>query len=185
MQDQDPKAWGPAAWTFLHWAAARADRTHEQARVYAFLRTLTQFLPCKKCRRHLKKNLPQIRLDPTNASRTLYQLHNLVNHQNGKDDFTCFTRVRKHYAALAKEDPPLKIWPFLYAVATSADANAVSSDRFWRQVAPLLPETWAFAIPPSESPGELMTHRLYRYHKGRDPAALPLKHYILACKSGC
>ena len=186
MLDQDPKSWGPAAWTFLHWAAARADHTHRQEELYRFLLTLTRFLPCSKCRIHLKKNISSVKFDVQNASRTLYQLHNLVNHQNGKEDFTCFSRVKKHYNQIAKEDPPLKVWPFFYAVATFCDTNNIPSRkaaRFWRQLAALLPESWAFELP--EDPLEPTTRRLHRFHKSRDPAALSLQHYILKCTSGC
>jgi len=78
--------WGPAAWTFLHAAAASADDPAAFAQLVALL---PHTLPCQECRQHcgafLERRPPAAEVrDAATASRYLYDFHNDVNARLGR-----------------------------------------------------------------------------------------------------
>ncbi|MCA9330170.1 ERV1/ALR-related protein [Candidatus Saccharibacteria bacterium] len=79
--------WGPPVWISIHSFAMAYEPTPENAKAFAqFIDSLTNLLPCHKCRVHLRKNLAQLPLNKHLHSREAlfrwtYQLHDLVNSQ--------------------------------------------------------------------------------------------------------
>jgi hypothetical protein len=88
MTEMRRSLWGPAAWTFLH-AAAAAVAAEDAASVVELLLLLPRVLPCPECKQHclsfFERRPPadEIR-DAASASRYLFEFHNDVNLRTGK-----------------------------------------------------------------------------------------------------
>lgn len=91
-----PEMWGSQAWHFIHMVALtfppkEAVTEEVKAKYYNFFESLGHTLPCAFCSRHYKekfdKNPP-----PLENSKELFQwtvdIHNSVNRDNGKREFT-------------------------------------------------------------------------------------------------
>lgn len=81
---------GPGLWDFLHWMAAVADDENKPSLYYKALSVVQEGHPCREiCRPHMKSNLQQV--DPANFNSAVEHsvtLHNLVNAQLGKTEFS-------------------------------------------------------------------------------------------------
>lgn len=77
--------WGPPIWTTIHILAATLRPENANAYVQ-FLNSLTQLLPCEKCKAHLKEKLTAFPPEPYlsnnhDAFFYSYMLHDMANEQ--------------------------------------------------------------------------------------------------------
>lgn len=81
--------WGSATWTAIHSMAV--TYTPDGAHAYkAFIYSLTQILPCKSCREHLKRNLAEMPIEDYLSNNSdlflwTYMLHDRVNVQVSRE----------------------------------------------------------------------------------------------------
>ena len=76
--------WGPAAWTFLHAAAATCDRPED---FHALLVAAVRCLPCPDCREEARRYLAahdEGFADTAGAAAYVWKMHNFVNSRLGK-----------------------------------------------------------------------------------------------------
>lgn len=94
-----PEAWGRCGWTLLHACSFGVDDMLTRAQkegMYQLLWSLTEVLPCKKCRMHLKEKLSvdfyssslPVFQTKANLTRALNELHNAVNRSLEKAEMT-------------------------------------------------------------------------------------------------
>lgn len=81
-----PHFFGPAFWKTMHIMAATATTDRKRQLYINWLNSLTEILPCEKCRLHFIKNLKDNPVEPhskTNVSLFFHswQLHDTVNKQ--------------------------------------------------------------------------------------------------------
>jgi len=81
--------WGPPIWKTIHILAATLRPDNAQA-YKQFLESLTELLPCERCKKNLKDKLKRYPPDPylsnnQDAFFYSYVLHDLVNQQVEKD----------------------------------------------------------------------------------------------------
>jgi hypothetical protein len=115
--------WGPAMWMMLHTMSFNypINPTYEQQKhYYKFYSNLKNTLPCRYCRENLTKNLKKHKLSKDvmksreTLSRWVYELHELVNKQLGKESGLSYEEVRDRYEHFrarclvepGKEPPP-------------------------------------------------------------------------------
>ena len=100
------KVWGPPLWFSLHTISFNYPvfPTKEQKQeYYAYFMSLQWTLPCKYCRENYVKNLKVLPLDTKalsnrgSLSKWLYDLHNLVNKNLGKENYKTYEEVRDFY----------------------------------------------------------------------------------------
>jgi hypothetical protein len=99
----DPNLWGPSLWNFLHYlslAYPENPTTDEQEIVYNFLASTQKIIPCEKCRKNFLKHLDAMEVEVltsrTNFVRWLYNVHNLVNKDTGKPNFSYDEFIKKY-----------------------------------------------------------------------------------------
>jgi len=99
----DPNLWGPSLWTFLHYLTlAYPDNPteEEQERMYDFLASLQIVIPCQKCRINFKSYLNEMNSDVLSTKNTLvrwlFNVHNLVNKNTGKPQFSYDDFIKKY-----------------------------------------------------------------------------------------
>ena len=105
MTSLNKNVWGPAAWTFLHAAAAVCD---DPGNLAMLLRATATSLPCPECRSHalahLEAHPPEgVLTDRLTASEYVWKMHNETNVRTGRP-----TRPRSILAPLYGVDlqPP-------------------------------------------------------------------------------
>jgi hypothetical protein len=115
--------WGPALWHSLHTISFNypVKPTSEQKKQYRnFMLNLVNVLPCKYCRENLKKNYKIFPLkmncmkDRNTFSRYVYNLHERINKNLGKNSGLSYCDVREryeHFRARCTEEKP-KIFKF-------------------------------------------------------------------------
>ena len=88
-----PDIWGPGAWTLLHAITLEYPEQPsllDKNNIRTFFESLSNVLPCEKCRIHFKNNLTVYPLTDTILSsknqlvKWLIDIHNKVNESNGK-----------------------------------------------------------------------------------------------------
>ena len=92
----DPNVWGPHAWQFLHSITlAYPDNPSEQDKQNhaQFFNMLKDILPCEKCQIHYMNNLQTYPIenhleDKESLFRWLVDIHNRVNVDNGKKEYS-------------------------------------------------------------------------------------------------
>ena len=116
-------AWGPAMWHSLHMISFNypVEPTSQQKKQYRNLMlNLVNVLPCKHCRLNLKKNYKIFPLkmecmkSRDSFSRYVYQLHERINKNLGKDSGLSYCDVREryeHFRARCVDDKP-KLFKF-------------------------------------------------------------------------
>ena len=98
----NPNYWGPGAWRFFETVAfAYPDNPTEQEQIAAkqFFNSLTELLPCEKCRKHFSQNIKTMPVNVTNKhtlSEWVTNLHNHVNKLNNKPHYDYSTVVSKY-----------------------------------------------------------------------------------------
>ena len=107
--------WGPAAWTFLHAAAAVCD---DPDGFRELLRAAARCLPCRECRREAGQYLQEAAEElaavdgKVAASRFLWKMHNAVNARLGKPSFRV-EELRRRYgvdaSAPQRRDGPQRL----------------------------------------------------------------------------
>ena len=102
----DQKIWGPSAWEFLHSIAfAYPENPTQEDKTAAnnFIHSFACMLPCSVCKDHFKSNIKVLPVDVSTREKFFdwtVQLHNLVNKQLGKPQFTTteiFDSYKKKY----------------------------------------------------------------------------------------
>jgi hypothetical protein len=92
-----PDIWGPHGWKFMHYVALAypAKPTSEQKNEYKiFFESIQNILPCGMCSYNYKKHLKELPMDDKvlESNITLLKwtidMHNKVNVQNGKREYT-------------------------------------------------------------------------------------------------
>jgi hypothetical protein len=116
-------AWGPAMWHSLHMISFNypVEPTSQQKKQYRNLMlNLVNVLPCKYCRLNLKKNYKIFPLtmecmkSRDSFSRYVYNLHERINKNLGKDSGLSYCDVREryeHFRARCVDDKP-KLFKF-------------------------------------------------------------------------
>ena len=116
-------AWGPAMWHSLHMISFNypVEPTSQQKKQYRNLMlNLVNVLPCKYCRLNLKKNYKifPLTMECMNSrdsfSRYVYNLHERINKNLGKDSGLSYCDVREryeHFRARCVDDKP-KLFKF-------------------------------------------------------------------------
>lgn len=105
-----PCIWGPITWELLHILSFNYPEkiTNENLNVKTdmlnFLTSLGKILPCEVCRKHFFENIKSMNLNEALNSREsftkfMYNLHDLVNKQTGKQSIP-FEEVFKKYDPL-------------------------------------------------------------------------------------
>jgi len=92
-----PEIWGPHGWKFMHYVALAypAKPTPEQKNEYKiFFESIQNILPCGMCSYNYKKHLKELPMDDKvlesniNLLKWTIDMHNKVNVQNGKREYT-------------------------------------------------------------------------------------------------
>lgn len=116
-------AWGPALWHSLHMISFNypVEPTSQQKKQYRNLMlNLVNVLPCKYCRLNLKKNYKIFPLtmecmkSRDSFSRYVYNLHEIINKNLGKDSGLSYCDIREryeHFRARCVDDKP-KLFKF-------------------------------------------------------------------------
>ncbi len=103
--NMDPKIWGESFWNTIHYIAINYPNNpldEDKTNVKIFFLSLTNLLPCEKCRHHYKLNLikyplsDEILSSKTNLFKWTNDLHNEVNRMNEKNIVT-FDNAYKYY----------------------------------------------------------------------------------------
>ena len=111
----NPEIWGPNLWKFLHFLTLSYPENpseEEQNRVFDFLTSLHEILPCEKCRNNFNKHLTTlsdaILKDNVLLVKWLFNVHNDVNKSNNKDvlDYNHFIDL---YSTVKKPEKPEEI----------------------------------------------------------------------------
>lgn len=110
--------WGPALWHSLHTISFNypvKPRLTDMRNYRRFMLNLVNVLPCRHCRENLKKNYKAFPLtmncmkDRNRFSRYVYQLHERINKNLGKDSGLSYCDVREryeHFRARCTEEKP-------------------------------------------------------------------------------
>jgi hypothetical protein len=111
----DPNLWGSSLWTFLHYLSLSYPEdptTDEQELVYNYLSSMQKIIPCEKCRKNFNKHLDsmevEVLLTRDNLVRWLFNVHNLVNADTGKSQFSYDDFIKK-YSITYKEQQENKV----------------------------------------------------------------------------
>jgi hypothetical protein len=96
LENLDPTVWGNHLWIFLHsmtLAYPNDPSAEDKIRIKVFIKSLSNVLPCEKCRLHFKKNLKKYPIDSALKTKEtliywLYDIHNEVNKVTGKKKMT-------------------------------------------------------------------------------------------------
>jgi len=99
----DPKLWGSSLWTFLHYlslAYPENPTVDEQEEVFNFLASMQKIIPCEKCRKNFLKHLDSMEVEVLttreNFVRWLFNIHNLVNADTSKPNFSYDEFIKKY-----------------------------------------------------------------------------------------
>jgi len=99
----DPKLWGPSLWTFLHYLSLSYPENptiDEQEEVFNFLASMQKIIPCEKCRKKFLKHLDSMEVEilttRENFVRWLFNIHNLVNADTGRPNFSYDDFIKKY-----------------------------------------------------------------------------------------
>ena len=110
--------WGPALWHSLHTMSFNypvKPTLNDKSNYRRFMMNLVNVLPCRHCRENLKKNYKAFPLtmdcmkDRNRFSRYVYQLHERINKNLGKDSGLSYCDVREryeHFRARCTEEKP-------------------------------------------------------------------------------
>jgi hypothetical protein len=110
--------WGPALWHSLHTMSFNypvKPTLNDKSNYRRFMMNLVNVLPCRHCRENLKKNYNAFPLtmdcmkDRNRFSRYVYQLHERINKNLGKDSGLSYCDVREryeHFRARCTEEKP-------------------------------------------------------------------------------
>lgn len=107
-----PSVFGPVIWHFLHLMSFNypvKPTLQDQEHYIDFVFSLSNVLPCRSCREHMKENLNnfgfvkntdkirKIMATRTSFARFIFDFHNKVNSQLRKSTYPDFNKVRKQY----------------------------------------------------------------------------------------
>lgn len=98
--------WGPGMWHYLHSMSFNypvKPSKKDKINYMNFIKSLTNVLPCGKCRENLKKNFKKLPItmetmkDRRTFSKYLYDLHELINKMLGKKSGLTYEDVQERY----------------------------------------------------------------------------------------
>ena len=142
--------WGPALWLTLHTISFNypIEPTEEQKKYYyKYFKSLQYILPCRYCRENYEKNLKTHNLTKAvmknreSLSRWVYELHEIVNKNLGKNSGLTYEEVRdryEHFRSRCLVDPKVKpnnskkekgCTEPLYGVKSKCVINIVPKDK--------------------------------------------------------
>ncbi len=124
MNNISPKCFGPPAWAFLHMVSfgypdeivnnkyyESYGLTGQQIKdnFYKFFESLIATIPCSFCREHYKKIFGDLDLYESLDSKSslthwVYNLHNLVNKQNGVFENPSYESIYEKYSKLLTDE---------------------------------------------------------------------------------
>lgn len=105
IDNRNPKLWGKPCWQFLHHlslAYPNNPTDEDKINIKNYIIALSKIIPCSKCRLHFATNLQKYPLSEKalenkyNFVNWVKDIHNLVNHANGKKLYT-YEDVIKEY----------------------------------------------------------------------------------------
>jgi hypothetical protein len=108
METPQNSIWGPELWMILHSSAERIGSKAlnrlpgEELRIWSTLLSSMRYsLPCPQCKRHYTDyfsthSMPQWNKDT--MRRWLFELHQLINAKNGKENTFTIEKVEEHYS---------------------------------------------------------------------------------------
>ena len=110
MSLMEVQHWGPAGWQFMHAVTfgypeqpSMADKAH----ALNFFKSVGYVLPCDKCRAHyndeVKRNPPDVH-SRDSLSRWLVKVHNKVNRENGKSEWSHEDVKQRHELTIENQD---------------------------------------------------------------------------------
>ena len=70
----DTRFWGPSGWDLFHRIAHHSQNPN-------VLKHIADVLPCKFCRNSTRRFVRELPYDPSNPTKWLYEIHNMVNHK--------------------------------------------------------------------------------------------------------
>ena len=98
--------WGPGMWHYLHSMSFNYPvKPYKQDKInyMNFMKSLTNVLPCGKCRENLKKNFKKLPItmetmkDRKTFSKYVYDLHELINKMLDKESGLTYEDVQERY----------------------------------------------------------------------------------------
>jgi hypothetical protein len=103
--------WYHCTWSTIHYLALgypELPSPDDKSNYKAFFLALGPVLPCKKCSVNYQRHLQEIPIDPYLANTTTLfewtvKLHNIVNRENNKPEWTV-EQARRHYLKPIKKD---------------------------------------------------------------------------------
>jgi hypothetical protein len=144
-----PSCFGPPTWILLHmisfgYPEKIIDTQYYETygmygsdikkNTYEFFRTLGAVIPCPHCREHYKTNFKGLdkNLDTRSKfTRWVYDLHNIVNHQNGVDEASIpsyFDVIKKYEQLLVKDCKNVCSGNNLYCEVVIKNKNGTSEN---------------------------------------------------------
>lgn len=142
--------WGPALWLAIHTISFNypIEPTEEQKKdYYKYFKNLQNVLPCRYCRENYAKNMQTHKLtkdvmkNRESLSRWVYELHEMVNKNLGKESGLTYEDVRdrfEHFRSRCLVDPTKKVKPNtkekgctepLYGVKSKCVINIIPKDK--------------------------------------------------------
>jgi len=108
MQTPQNSIWGPELWLVLHSSAERIGSKSlsrlpgEELRIWStLLSSLRYSLPCPQCKKHYTEYFsthPMPQWNKDTMRRWLFELHQLVNAKNGKENTFTIEQVEERYS---------------------------------------------------------------------------------------
>ncbi len=112
-EDRDninPIIWGTSGWKFIHYIALAypiepTDKVKKEYKI--FFNMIKYVLPCEKCRNNYEKHLKIYPIEEyLNDKKSLFKwtvhMHNAVNKENNKKEFTLMESLESHPCTLKK-----------------------------------------------------------------------------------
>lgn len=124
MNNIDPNLWGPPAWKFLHYVTISYpdDPTYQdKEKIKNFFISLSNIIPCEKCRVHFAINLNKFPLTDNvlscryNLINWLREIHNEVNIRTGKKIYS-YDDLMNEYVHNTKSDGRIEIVTIVFLI---------------------------------------------------------------------
>lgn len=119
-----PELWGKQFWFTIHCIALKyphKPNDDEKKQAINFFQSLTELLPCKKCKVHYKENLDLNELKlAVKSKESLFEytvkLHNKVNLMNNKKELTVDEALREFEKQIKQNSKSIDLMLFFYII---------------------------------------------------------------------